>query len=387
MSLKTPPASAETPLSARSTSAPALRLPFIAATADPVLDATVMKRIGPLGFPEGALGRLEALVLQLARVQSSGPLHFDLLAFDSPQVVVFAGDHGICDEGVSATPSSATRVRVLQILRGEAPINTVAAMQGFDLTVVDAGVASHLAEGSDAAGIKVAPLLLRKIAHGTRNMTMGPAMSVAQAVSALHAGMDVVRHLPGNVVALGDVGTGNSSCAALLLSRLCGVPLADACGRDKTGIDVLDSTQAQTKLDVLLVVARRHRQATSPLAALAALGGFEIAMMAGAMLQAASERRVVLVDGFVAGTAALVARGLSPAVADYLVFAHRAADPGHRLLLIHMQAQPLMDLELRLGQGVGALLVWPLLQTAQALLERGGSGGLGAAESGQSSLY
>ena len=384
MSSQTPSASAETPLSTAPTSA--LRLPTIAATADPVLDAAVMQRISPLGFPDHALGRLETLVLQLARMQSSNPLHFDLLAFDSPQVVVFAGDHGICDEGVSAIPPSATRERVLQILRGEAPINTVAALQGVDLTVVDAGVASHLTEGADAASNTAVPLLLRKIAYGTRNMTMGPAMSVAQAVSALHAGMDVVRHLPGNVVALGDVGVGNSSCAALLLSRLCGVPLADACGRDETGADGLDSTQAQTKLDVLFAVARRHRQATSPLAALAALGGFEIAMMAGAMLQAASERRVVLVDGFVAGTAALVARGLSPAVADYLVFAHRAADPGHRLLLIHLQSQPLMDLELRVGQGVGALLAWPLLQTAQALLERGGSGWLGAHESGLGSL-
>jgi nicotinate-nucleotide--dimethylbenzimidazole phosphoribosyltransferase len=364
--------------------ASALRLPAIAATADPVLDAMVMQRIGPLGFPNHALGRLESLVLQLARLQSASPLHFDLLVFDSPQVVVFAGDHGICDEGVTTSPPGATRARVLQILRGAAPINTVAAMQGFDLTVVDAGVASHLTEGQDAVSNPVVPLLLRKIAYGTRNMRVGPAMSVAQAVSALHAGMDVVRHLPGNVVALGDVGAGNSSCAALLLARLCGVPLADACGCGPTEADSLDNTQAQTKLAVLLAAARRHRQATSPLAALAALGGFEIAMMAGAMLQAASERRVVLVDGFVAGTAALVARGLSPAVADYLVFAHRAADPGHRLLMIHLQTQPLMDLALRLGQGVGALLAWPLLQTAQALLERGG---LGATESGLGSLY
>jgi len=385
MSLQTPPTSADTPPSAMPASG--LRLPTIAPTADPILDAMVMQRIGPLGFPEHALGRLGALVLQLARMQSASPLHFDLLAFDSPQVVVFAGDHGICDEGVSTSPPGATRARVLQILRGAAPINTVAAMQGFDLTVVDAGVASHLSEGTDAVSTPVAPLLLRKIAYGTRNMTMGPAMSVAQAVSALHAGMDVVRHLPGNVMALGDVGAGNSSCAALLLSRLCGVPLADACGRSPIEADSLDSTQAQTKLDVLFAAARRHRQATSPLAALAALGGFEIAMMAGAMLQAASERRVVLVDGFVAGTAALVARGLSPAVADYLVFAHRAADPGHRLLLIHLQTQPLMDLGLRLGQGVGALLAWPLLQTAQALLERGGSGRSGVAKSGSGSLY
>ncbi len=377
MSLQTPPPGTETPLSAMSASAVAsaqtLRLPAIAPTADPVLDAMVMQRMGPSGFPEHALGRLEALVLQLARIQSAGPLGFDLLAFDSPQVVVFAGDHGIGDEGVSATPPGATRQRVLQILRGQAPINTVAAMQGFDLTVVDAGMASHLSEGADAVSATAVALLLRKIAYGTRNMTMGPAMSVAHAVSALHAGMDVMHHLPGNVVALGDVGAGNSSCAALLLSRLCGVPLADACGRDQAGTNGIDNTQAQAKLDVLFAVARRHRQATSPLAALAALGGFEIAMMAGAMLQAASERRVVLVDGFVAGSAALVARGLSPAVTDYLVFAHRAVHPGHGLLLRHLQVRPLMDLALRLGQGVGALLAWPLLQTAQALLESGGS--------------
>jgi nicotinate-nucleotide--dimethylbenzimidazole phosphoribosyltransferase len=383
MPSQTPSPSTETPLSARPASTPALRLPTIVATADPALDAAVMQRMDPLGFPPQALGRLEALVLQLARVQSAGPLRFDLLAFDSPQVVVFAGDHGIGDEGVSATPPGATRQRVLQILRGQAPINTVAAMQGFELTVVDAGMASHLSEGADTVGATAVPLLLRKIAYGTRNMTMGPAMSLAQAASALHAGMDVMRHLPGNVVALGGVGAGNSSCAALLLSRLCGAPLADACGHNPARADSLSSTPAKTKLDVLLAAAHRHRQATSPLTALAALGGFEIAMMAGAMLQAASERRVVLVDGFVAGSAALVARGLSPAVTDYLVFAHRAAHPGHRLLLLHLQVQPLMDLALRLGQGVGALLAWPLLQTAQALLESGGSG---AADSGLGSL-
>ena len=206
---------------------------------------------------------------------------------------------------------------------------------------------------------------MRKIGYATRNMVLSPAMSVPQAVAALHAGMDVVHHLPGNVLALGDVGVGSTSCAALLLSRLCGVPLADACGRGSG----LDEAQLQHKLEKLFAAASRHRKATTPLDALAAMGGFEIAMMAGAMLQAASERRVVLVDGFVASAAALVARGLVPAVADYLVFAHRSAEPGHRLLLIHLQAQPLLDMELRMGQGVGSLLAWPLLQAAQRLLE------------------
>ena len=385
MYLQNPPANAETPL--EPVPAHELRLPAITPTADPVLDAAVMQRISPAGFSEHALGRLEELVLQLARIQSSGPLDFDLLAFDSPQAVVFAGDHGICDAGVSAFSQAATRDRVLQVLRGEAPINTVAAMQGFDLTVVDAGVASHLNQGQGATTNPVVPLLLRKIGYGTRNMTMGPAMSQAQAVAALHAGMDVVRHLPGNVIAIGEIGVANSACAALLLSRLCGVPLADACGHDDAVGRGLTPEQSTSRLEVLFDVSRRHRQATSPLAALSALGGFEIAMMAGAMLQAASERRVVLIDGFVSSAAALVARSLSPAVADYLIFAHRAADPGHRLLLIHLQSRPLMDLELRIGQGIGALLAWPLLQTAQALLEHGESGWLGLAESGLGSLY
>jgi nicotinate-nucleotide--dimethylbenzimidazole phosphoribosyltransferase len=345
----------------------ALKLPAVAPTADSVLASTLQRRLTPPGCPSHALGRLETLVVQLGLIQNASPLAFDLLAFDSPQVVVFAGDHGITDEGVSAFPQETTRQRVLQMLQGTAPVNTLAALHGFDLTVVDAGVASHITlPDSDKPH---APLLLRKIGYGTRNLVLSPAMSMAQAIAALHAGMDVVRHLPGNVLALGDVGVGNTSSAALLLSRLCGVPLADACGRDSPLEGGLDNVQLQNKLEKLFAAASRHRKAVTPLDALAALGGFEIAMMTGAMLQAASERRVVLVDGFVASAAALVARGLCPAVGDYLVFGHRSAEPGHRLLLIHLQAEPLLNLELRLGQGAGALLAWPLLLAAQSLLE------------------
>lgn len=340
-----------------------LRLPVIHPTADAVLDAELRKRLHRAELPDHALGRLETLLLQLARIQNATPFPFDLLAFDSPQLVVFAADHGVADEGVSLFPQSATRQRVGQLLKGSSATNTLASLHGFDLTVVDAGVATHLQPPANHQA-RVS-LQLRKIGYATRNIVLSPAMSVAQAVSALHAGMDVVHHLPGNVVALGDVGVGSTSCAALLLSRLCGVPLADACGRGSG----LDDTQLQHKLEKLFAAATRHRRATAPLDALAAMGGFEIAMMAGAMLQAAAERRVVLVDGFVAGAAALVARGLAPAVTDYLVFTHRSAEPGHRLLLIHLQAQPLLDMELRVGQGMGALLAWPLLQTAQRLLE------------------
>lgn len=340
-----------------------LRLPVIHPTADAVLDAEMHQRLRRSELPEHALGRLESLVLQLARMQSAGPFPFDLLAFDTPQLLVFAADHGIADEGVSLFAQVATRQRVQQLLHGTAAVNALADLHGFDLTVVDAGVATHIQ--TDVGVRSRVPLQLRKIGYATRNSVISPAMSVAQAVSALHAGMDVVRHLPGNVVALGDVGVASTACAALLLSRLCGVPLADACGRGSG----LDDAQLQNKLQKLFAAATRHRKATAPLDALAAMGGFEIAMMAGAMLQAASERRVVLVDGFVSGAAALVARALVPAVTDYLVFSHRSAEPGHRLMLIHLQAQPLLDLELRMGQGMGTLLAWPLLQAAQRLLE------------------
>lgn len=347
--------------------APALSLPEIVPTTLPALDERVTGLLAEPTYPRHALGRIETLLQQLVRIQCTDPACFDGLSLDRPQVLVFAADHGIVDEGVSAFSQEVSRQRVEEVLRGQAPLNTLTRLHGFDLTVVDAGLAQQLLPPADAED-SVA-LLSRKIGHGTRNMVLSPAMSLRQAISALQAGMDVVRHLPGRVVALGDIGVGSTACAALLLSRLCGVPLPDACGRDQESSGV-DSLRRQHRLEKLQAAAARHRKAVTPLEALAAMGGFEIAMQAGAILQAASERRIVLVDGFVAGAAALVARGLCPAVADYLVFGHRSTEPGHRLLLIHMQAQPLLDMELRVGQGAGALMAWPLLQAAQALLAR-----------------
>lgn len=345
-----------------------LRLPHIAPTTDTLLDHSLRRRLTPEDLPEQALGRMEALVLQLARIQNTSAQPFHALSFESPQLVVFAADHGVADEGMAEVAQSMTCEHVLQLLLGAAPVNALAQMHGFDLTVVDAGVASHIELPDDAT--RKAQLLRRKIGYGTRNLMMGPAMSQAQAVSALHAGMDVVRHLPGNVIALGDTGVANNVSASLLLSRLCGVPLADACARDDFHGGRPDDDTHPQRIEKLSAAASRHRKALGPLDALAALGGFEIAMMVGAMLQAASERRIVLVDGYVAGAAALVARSLMPTVADYLVFAHRSAESGHRLMLIHLQARPLLDLGMRIGQGTGALLAWPMLLGAQRLLDR-----------------
>lgn len=328
------------------------------------LDRMVRPPLGDTHGPEHACGRLETLARQLAGIQHTDGREFEGLDFDSPQLVVFAADHGIAVEGVSAFPQDTTLLRSQALLTGKTPVNALAGLHGFALTLVDAGVAAHIELPPGTA--PAIPLLLCKIGYGTRNMVLAQAMSAPQMRSAIEAGIDVVRHLPGNVIALSNLSVAGNAAAAQLLSRLCGVPLADACGRHQAQ----DERRAQHKLERLFAAASRHRKATAPLDVLAAMGGFEIAMICGAMLQAASERCVILVDGFVASAAALVARALVPAVSDYLVFAHRSAEPGHRLLLIHLQATPLLDLELRTGQGIGALLAWPLLQAVQRLLAR-----------------
>jgi len=326
-------------------------LPAIEPTADASLEARLRHKIDHKTKPLGALGRLEGLALQLGLIQRG-----ETITLREPQMVVFAADHGLAAESVSAYPQAVTVQMVGNMLAGGAAINVFARQHGFALQVVDAGVAAELAPHPQ--------LLQHKIAHGTRNTRKEPAMTAAQARAAVQAGMDIVSRLPGNVVAFGEMGIANTSAAALLFARLAGVGIDEATGRG-TG---LDDAQLTRKRQVLADTLARHAGATQPLDALAALGGFEIAMMAGAMLRAASERRVVLVDGFIAGAAALVARSLAPAAQDYMVFCHRSDEQGHRLLLAHLEAQPLLDLGLRLGEGTGALLAWPLLQSAAGFL-------------------
>jgi nicotinate-nucleotide--dimethylbenzimidazole phosphoribosyltransferase len=322
-------------------------LPAIEPTANAALAARLQHKIDQKTKPLGALGQLETLALQLGLIQRS-----EAITFQSPQMVVFAADHGIASEGVSAFPQAVTVQMVGNMLAGGAAINVFARQHGFALQVVDAGVAADLTDHPQ--------LQQRKIAPGTQNICEKPAMSLAQAHAALQAGMAVMQGLPGNVVAFGEMGIANTSPAALLLARLAGLPVSDVVGRG-TG---LDDAQLAHKQAVLQRALARHADVHEPLAVLAALGGFEIAMMTGAMLQAASERRVVLVDGFIAGAAALVARALVPQVQDYLVFCHRSAERGHHLLLAHLKAVPLLNLDMRLGEGTGALLAWPLLQSA-----------------------
>jgi len=229
---------------------------------------------------------------------------------------------------------------------------------GLDLTLVDAGVAHDFGPRAGLFDAKQGP--------GTADASLGPAMDTAQALQALQAGARLLRVRPGNVVLFGEMGIANTASAALLLARLGGVPLASATGRG-TGLDDAGLAHKRHVLDRALA---RAPEAQDPLAVLAEFGGFEIAMIAGAMLAAAAERRLIVVDGFIVGAALLVARGLAPAVLDACVFAHRGAEAGHAAMLAQFGAEPLLDLGLRLGEGSGAALAWPLVQASLNMLDQ-----------------
>lgn len=325
--------------------------PNIESITDVRLEAKLRHKIDNKTKPVGALGRLEDLSLQLGLIQRN-----DVVTFQEPQMLVFAADHGIAAEGVSAFPFEVTVQMVQNMLAGGAAINVLARQHGFALNVVDAGVAADLDDHPQ--------LIKRKIGYGTQNICKHPAMSMDQLDEALLAGVDIVKNLPGNVIAFGEMGIANTSSAALLLNRLTDTPLKDATGRG-TG---LSDAQLMHKRKVLMLAVLHHPNLAQPLQILATLGGFEIAMMVGAMLQAASERRVILVDGFIAGAAALVAHRLLPQVQHYMVFCHRSAERGHRVLLDHLKARPLLDLDMRLGEGTGALLAWPLVLSSARLM-------------------
>ena len=332
-------------------------LPVVADLADPTLTGALHHLIDHKTKPLGALGRLEALALQLGQI-----LGTEQPRLGAPQMVVFAGDHGLAAKGVSAYPSDVTWQMVENFLAGGAAVSVLARQHGLALSVVDCGVARNFSPRQAVAGQP--QLLVRKVAAGTQDASIGPAMTPAQCAQAVAHGMEVVRSLPGNVLLLGEMGIGNTSVASLLLARLCGVSL-EACTGAGTG---LDAAGIARKRQVLEQALQANAEAVEPLDALAALGGFEVATMVGAVLQAASERRVIVVDGFITSAAVLVASRLQPLVLQRCVFAHNSGEPGHALMLAQLQAQPLLDLGLRLGEGSGAALAWPLLVSACAIL-------------------
>ena len=328
-----------------------LNLPPVPDLHDPALAAALRHKIDRKTVPHGALGRLAALAERLGAILGTTEPRLD-----KPQLVVFAADHGIAARGVSAYPSDVTGQMVGNFVAGGAAVSVLARQHGIAQTVVDCGVRRDF----DAApGLHTA-----KIAPGTADCSVGPAMSAAQCGQALANGIELVKGLPGNALLLGEMGIGNTSPAALLTARLGGIDVAEVTGAG-TG---LDAAGIARKTAVLREALAANAGATAPLAVLAALGGIEIAPLVGSVLQAASERRVVVVDGFIASAAVLVASKIAPHVLQRCVFAHRSDERGHARLLQLLGAEPLIDMGLRVGEGSGAALAWPLLVSACAIL-------------------
>ena len=334
---------------------------FRIARPDTALVAALQHKIDFKTKPQGALGGLERLALQVGLIQQSlSP------SLDAPHVAVFAGDHGAAKAGVSAFPQDVTWQMVENFLAGGAAINVFARANGLTLKVVDAGVAHDFGAREGLIDAKVAP--------GTRNFIEEAAMSPAERDTAIARGAALARALAAagcKVLGFGEMGIGNTAAASLITHHLTGAPLADCVGRG-TGLDdpglarkraLLAQAAARAGLPAEINGSSEHAQTV-----LAEFGGFEIAMMAGAMLGAAEAGMVLLIDGFIVGSAFLVAARIAPAIVDYAVFCHRSAEPGHQAQLQALDAQPLIDLGLRLGEGTGAALAWPLLRAAVAFL-------------------
>jgi nicotinate-nucleotide--dimethylbenzimidazole phosphoribosyltransferase len=322
----------------------------------PQLKAALQRKLDEKTKPFGSLGRLEALALRIGLIL--GTEHPELV---DPQLIVCAADHGLTAKGVSAYPSDVTWQMVENFLAGGAAVSVLARQHGLALNVVDCGVAHDFECGTGRAR---PGLIMRKVAAGTADCSEGAAMTEAQCVQAIDNGRRIVADLPGNAVLLGEMGIGNTSCASMLMSRLAGLPIAQCTGAG-TG---LAAEAIERKVQVLRAVLDRHADARAPLAALAAFGGFEIATLVGIVLEAARQRRVIVVDGFIATAAVLTACEMQPLAIQRCVFAHKSGERGHALMLTHLQAEPLLDLGLRLGEGSGAVLTWPLLVSACRIL-------------------
>lgn len=310
------------------------------------LDAAINNKTKPLG----SLGMLETLARQIGLIQQTTQV-----SIMDPALIVFAGDHGIVAENVSAYPQSVTWQMVENFLAGGAAINVFARQNNCALHIVDAGV-NHDFGARDG-------LLDRKVAHGTRNFAQEPAMSAEQCAQAMQYGADLVAGLNGNVVGFGEMGIGNTTAAAAIMHAITKIPVEECVGAG-TGLAASGILHKQKVVEAAVAHHASILSTAEPLDVLATFGGFEIAMIVGAMLAAAERRMVLLIDGFIISSALLVAVRLQPAILDYCVFAHCSDEHGHKQMLTYLKARPLLQMGLRLGEGTGAVLALPLLHAS-----------------------
>ncbi|MBN1122094.1 MAG: nicotinate-nucleotide--dimethylbenzimidazole phosphoribosyltransferase [Anaerolineae bacterium] len=318
--------------------------------------AAARQRQNRLTKPTGSLGRLEELSIQLAGIARSAAPRIERKA-----VVVMAGDHGVVAEGVSAYPQVVTTQMVNNFLNGGAAINVLGRHVGAEIVIVDMGVAADLDPHPD--------LLVNKIGYGTANIAVGPAMTPAQAVQAIEAGIEIavslIEQRQIDIVGTGEMGIGNTTPSAAIAAAITGQPPAEVVGRG-TGID--DAGLARKAAVVERALEANNPNPEDGLELLHKLGGFEIGGLAGLMIGAASRRVPVVIDGFISTAAAMIAVTLSPGVRPYLIAAHQSQERGHRIMLDWLGLSPLLDMDMRLGEGTGAALAISLAEAACRIL-------------------
>lgn len=304
--------------------------------------------------PVGSLGRLESLGKQVAMIQ-----HTLTPSLSKPVMLTVASDHLICDEGVSACPVDITWQQVLNFLQGGGGIGLLSRVCGLDLHVVDAGVNFDFPAHPK--------LIDAKVRKGSRNFLYEPAMTMDECMQAFNNGRRIVASFNEqgtNIVGFGEMGIGNTTPASTLMSIICDVPVKDCVGPGAG----LDKDGVSHKGRVIEQAIAKHGVSDNVLENLARFGGFEIATIAGGMFEAAARQMVILVDGFITTSGMLVAQQLNKKVLDYAVFAHVSDEQGHHKMLEYMQADPLLAFGLRLGEGTGAALAYPMMQSAVAVL-------------------
>ena len=315
------------------------------------ITAALQHKIDYKTKPLGALGQLERIALQIGCIQQTLTP-----ALRQPNIVVFAGDHGIAKEGVSPFPQEVTYQMVFNFLQGGAGINVFTRQNGMQIRVVDAGVNFDFNQHPG--------LIHAKVGMGTKSYLHEPAMTHIQCAEAMEKGAAIVReiHKEGcNVIGFGEMGISNTSAAAIIMSLLCDIPLEQCIGRG-TGLDDKGLTKKQAILAEAIACHRGIEK--TPLNVLSTFGGFEIAMMCGAMLQAAASGMIILVDGFISTAALLVASKINEHILDYCIFTHQSNEQGHHLMLSHLKAVPLLHPGMRLGEGTGAAVAYPIILSA-----------------------
>ncbi|MDE2747019.1 MAG: nicotinate-nucleotide--dimethylbenzimidazole phosphoribosyltransferase [Chloroflexota bacterium] len=316
--------------------------------------AAAERRQRQLTKPPGSLGRLEELSILLAGMQGDErPRAY------RKQLILAAGDHGVASSGVSSYPQEVTAQMVQNFLEGGAAVNVFAQRAGVELTIVDAGVAVPVGPSDSLVSVR--------LGFGTENIAEGPAMSLEQAEAALDAGAKIARAAAAydDVIGIGEMGIGNTTSAAAIVSVLCGRPPEAVTGRGASRSD----EQLASKIAVVTrAIDVNQPDPTDGVDVLRTLGGFEIGVLAGVVLGAASRRTPVVLDGFITAAAALIAQAIVPLSRDYLIAGHRSAERGHGVALEHLGLKPLLELDMRLGEGTGAVLAMGIVDAAAASL-------------------